>query len=153
MDTNLGMDASKESVDKVYERAAYEAGDVASEVGPDFPPDVSVEEGLDGPKRLVRDTSDSIVAGVSSGIANYFGIDPLFVRIAWVIALISGAAPGIVPYLIMWVIMPDEFGERTSLPMILLLLFVALPAAIVFAIIFIPLIFGLMAALFMASVI
>ena len=37
-----------------------------------------------GPKRLFRNPDDKILSGVSSGLAAYFGIDPIWVRLIWV---------------------------------------------------------------------
>lgn len=55
--------------------------------------------------RLVRSDLDKMVAGVCGGLAAYMGIDPVLVRLAFVIlSLASGV--GLVIYLILWVIMP-----------------------------------------------
>lgn len=62
---------------------------------------------IDG-RRLVRG-SDRVLGGVCSGLARRFAIDPLLVRLAFVLlALASGA--GIVLYLLLWVLVP-EAGE------------------------------------------
>ncbi len=58
-------------------------------------------------KRLTRSTKDVWVAGICGGIAEYFDIDPTLVRIGYIIlSLASVAFPGILIYLILWVIMP-----------------------------------------------
>ena len=58
-------------------------------------------------KRLLRSRNDRIVAGVAGGIAAMFGIDPLFVRIAFVaLALFNGF--GLVVYLALWLLVPNE---------------------------------------------
>jgi phage shock protein PspC (stress-responsive transcriptional regulator) len=49
-----------------------------------------------------------MVAGVCSGVANSLGIDPVIVRIVWVFLLLPGGLPGLLPYLLLWVIMPLE---------------------------------------------
>lgn len=57
------------------------------------------------PKRLYRDEDQQVIAGVASGLAAYFGIDPLIIRIGFlVLALINGL--GIILYLILWVAIP-----------------------------------------------
>ena len=58
----------------------------------------------DGPKRLYRDENNKVLGGVCSGIANYFGIDPVIVRIITVIC--SGIL--FVPYIIFWVAVPNS---------------------------------------------
>lgn len=59
------------------------------------------------PKRLYRDENDKILGGVCSGLANYFGLDPVLVRI---IFLIIGLAfgTGILAYIILWIAVPSS---------------------------------------------
>ncbi|MDK2975358.1 MAG: phage shock protein [Methanofollis sp.] len=60
-------------------------------------------------KRLVRPRDDHIVAGVCSGIARYFEIDPVVIRLVWVIFTVMGFVfTGIVAYLIAWLVIPEE---------------------------------------------
>ena len=46
--------------------------------------------------------------GVAMAMANYTGIDVTFIRIVWVFLLLPGGWPGLVPYLIIWIVAPDE---------------------------------------------
>jgi phage shock protein PspC (stress-responsive transcriptional regulator) len=56
-------------------------------------------------KRLYRSKKEKMLAGVAGGLAEYFDIDPVIIRIIFVItALISGA--GIIAYLLLWIIVP-----------------------------------------------
>ena len=56
-------------------------------------------------KQLMRSGSDQKIAGVCTGVANYFDIDPTIVRVIWgVLAFCYGA--GIVAYIILWIIAP-----------------------------------------------
>ncbi|MCW3074995.1 MAG: PspC protein [Flaviaesturariibacter sp.] len=57
--------------------------------------------------RLYRDSADKIVGGVSSGIANYLGIDPAIVRIIFVL-LMFGAGTGFLLYIILWIFVPKR---------------------------------------------
>lgn len=58
--------------------------------------------------RLTR-SNDKMVAGVLAGIGNYFNVDPTIVRIAYVILTIASVGfPGIIAYLIMWAVIPNE---------------------------------------------
>ncbi len=59
-------------------------------------------------RKFVRPKNGRIIAGVAAGIANYFGINIAIVRIVWILLLIPGGLPGLVPYLILWAIMPTE---------------------------------------------
>jgi phage shock protein C len=57
-------------------------------------------------KRLVRSTHDKKIAGVCAGLATYFGIDPMIVRVAFVILALMGG-PGILLYIVLWLVMPE----------------------------------------------
>ena len=59
-------------------------------------------------KRLTR-SKDKMVAGVLAGIGNYLDIDPTIVRIVYVVLSIASIGfPGLIAYLIMWAIIPEE---------------------------------------------
>ncbi len=50
-----------------------------------------------------------MVAGVLAGIADYLNIDPTIIRILYVVLSIASIGfPGLIAYLIMWVIIPEE---------------------------------------------
>ena len=55
-------------------------------------------------KSLVR--QNGIIAGVCGGIAARYGISPFLVRLVFFLLLIPGGLPGLVPYLLLWVLMP-----------------------------------------------
>ena len=57
-------------------------------------------------RKLVK-SKDKKLAGVASGIADYFGIDPTLVRIAFVIGTIASGGPFLLAYIIMAFVMPD----------------------------------------------
>lgn len=58
--------------------------------------------------KLHRSKNHRILAGVMGGIAEYFGWSPTVLRILFVIiSTISVAVPGILIYLILWVVMPN----------------------------------------------
>jgi len=59
-------------------------------------------------KPLRRSRRDRMVAGICGGLAEFFGISAFWFRLAFLIALIPGGVPGIVVYLIMWMIVPSE---------------------------------------------
>lgn len=60
-------------------------------------------------KRLLRLRSDRKIAGVCSGLGSYLGLDPIVVRLVWVfLTFVSGLLPGIVVYVLAWIIVPEE---------------------------------------------
>lgn len=59
-------------------------------------------------KRLKRSRKNRMIAGVCGGIAEYFDVDPSIVRIVYVlVSILSIAFPGILVYIIMWIIIPE----------------------------------------------
>lgn len=58
--------------------------------------------------RLYRDSSDKIIGGVCSGIANYIGIDPAIVRIIFAIISFGGFGLGFLAYIILWIVLPPK---------------------------------------------
>ena len=59
-------------------------------------------------KRLYRASEkDSMVAGVCAGIAEYFNVDPVLIRLLWVL-FVFGFGTGILAYLLAWVIIPRK---------------------------------------------
>ena len=68
----------------------------------------------DSTKVLERSRNGRMVAGVCSGLADYFGWDVTLVRvIVAVISVITGGA-GVVAYLAAWALIPDE-GDKSSI--------------------------------------
>ena len=62
----------------------------------------------DRKKALRRSRSDRIVAGVCGGLAEFFGISAFWFRLGMLIALIPGGVPGILIYLLLWIMIPGE---------------------------------------------
>lgn len=58
-------------------------------------------------KRLYRDTSNEVFAGVCSGIANYFGMDVTIIRLLWALFTLMGGS-GIIAYIIAAIIIPNQ---------------------------------------------
>lgn len=59
-------------------------------------------------RRLTRSTNDKWLAGVCSGIANYFGWDPAIVRLVYLLLTFCTAFSGILVYIILWICMPED---------------------------------------------
>lgn len=64
------------------------------------------DENMNAPRKFFRDSEDKKIAGVCSGLALYLGIDVVFVRIIFLVALICGTA-GFWAYIIFWVVAPE----------------------------------------------
>jgi phage shock protein C len=55
--------------------------------------------------QLVRSRSDRRIAGVCGGLARYFGVDPVLVRVALVVTAFMGF--GILVYIVLWIALPE----------------------------------------------
>jgi len=51
---------------------------------------------------------NGIVGGVCGGLGTFFGISPWVFRIIFLILLAPGGLPGLIPYLLMWLIIPAK---------------------------------------------
>ncbi|MEJ0073779.1 MAG: PspC domain-containing protein [Candidatus Saccharibacteria bacterium] len=58
-------------------------------------------------KRLYRSTSDRMIAGVCGGLAEYFDIDPVIVRVL-ALVLLFGAGSGLLAYILLWIVVPEK---------------------------------------------
>jgi phage shock protein C len=56
-------------------------------------------------KRLMRSRSEKIIGGVCGGIAEYFDVDPVLVRVVLVVVALMGGT-GVLLYLILWAVLP-----------------------------------------------
>lgn len=62
-------------------------------------------------KKLYRNTNNKMICGVCAGIADFFGIDPTLIRVAYaLITLFSGGFSGVIVYFILALIIPEDNG-------------------------------------------
>jgi phage shock protein C len=59
-------------------------------------------------RSLRRSRHNRMILGICGGLGEFFGIRPLWFRLAFLIALIPGGVPGILLYLLLWIIIPSE---------------------------------------------
>ena len=72
---------------------------------------------LGGPRRSpvgdwVRSDRDRMIAGVCGGLAILFGLPTAVVRLAFILGTLLSSGFGILIYLVLWVVMPLDRGER-----------------------------------------
>ncbi|RJR31168.1 PspC domain-containing protein [Candidatus Parcubacteria bacterium] len=72
--------------------------------------------GIKKTKRLYRDCDNAIIAGVCSGLAAYFGVDPVIFRLIFGLSVFFGGS-GILVYLILWVAIPCAKTSSQKLEM------------------------------------
>ncbi|MCK8517490.1 PspC domain-containing protein [Methanoculleus sp. 7T] len=64
-------------------------------------------------KKLYRSTTDRWIAGICGGIGEYFEIDPNIIRVIWVVVTaITGFIAGILVYILLWIILPEQGQAR-----------------------------------------
>ena len=57
-------------------------------------------------RKIFRNLDDKVIAGVASGIANYFNIDPAIIRIIFIVSLFLGGF-GFITYILLWISIPE----------------------------------------------
>jgi phage shock protein C len=59
-------------------------------------------------RQFRRSRTDRRIAGVCGGLGHAFGINPIWIRLLFVLLGLPGGAPGILIYLVLWLVMPEE---------------------------------------------
>ncbi len=62
---------------------------------------------MQGASRQLR-RQNGIIAGVCGGLGAYFGINPWWFRLLFIILALPGGAPGVLPYIILWIVIPKR---------------------------------------------
>jgi phage shock protein C len=66
------------------------------------------------PKRFYRSTTDKKIGGVAAGLGEYFDLDPLLIRLIFVVLAFAGGG-GVLIYIILWIITPEKpFGTKAN---------------------------------------
>jgi phage shock protein C len=68
-------------------------------------------------KRLFRSKKQRVIGGVCGGIGEYFGVDPVIIRLAWILFCLAGGA-GVLFYIIAWIVIPPatDYVDVQSVP-------------------------------------
>jgi phage shock protein PspC (stress-responsive transcriptional regulator) len=67
------------------------------------------------PRTLTRSTTDRKISGVSGGLASYLGVDPLLIRIGFVVTAITSGV-GLIAYLAMMMLVPSDDALSAPAP-------------------------------------
>jgi phage shock protein C len=57
---------------------------------------------------LRRSRRNRMVAGVCGGLGEFFGISPFWFRLGIVLTMLPGGVPGLLIYLLLWIMIPKE---------------------------------------------
>jgi len=64
-------------------------------------------------KKLYRSRNNRMIAGICGGLAEYFDIDPIIIRLITLILVLSLGA-GLIAYIIAWIVIPKEPGTVST---------------------------------------
>jgi phage shock protein C len=65
------------------------------------------------PKRIYRSRKERMIGGVCGGLGYYLNIDPVLVRLVWVV-LFFFAGVGLLAYILSWIIIPEEPAQQIN---------------------------------------
>jgi phage shock protein C len=82
-------------------------GAAAAAAPPPPPPPSGQQQPVTEKRVLRRSRDDRVIGGVAGGLGRYFGIDPILLRIVFVVLVFAGGS-GILLYLIGWIVIPQE---------------------------------------------
>ena len=94
--------------------------EVDDEIFEDVPPSsetYSKSRGNALHKQLFRDIDNKYIAGVSSGLGHYFGIDAIWIRLLWVLLVVAGMGSPILIYILLWILVPPALTTSDKLKM------------------------------------
>ena len=101
---NEGQEAvTNEWVDEVMQRMGNPEDFMDQEQAENAETEMKVEKTK---KRLYRDGENRVLGGVCSGMSAYFNIDPVFLRILFVLLIFLGVGISAIIYLILWIVVP-----------------------------------------------
>lgn len=63
-------------------------------------------------KKLYRSQENRVIGGVCGGLGEYFNIDPVLVRLIFVVLALNGL--GILAYFVLWLLLPDESNKELA---------------------------------------
>jgi phage shock protein C len=58
--------------------------------------------------RLYREPDSAVIAGVAAGIARYFGVEPIAIRIAFALGILLFFFPAVAAYIVLWIVLPTR---------------------------------------------
>ena len=61
-------------------------------------------------RRLTRDTKNAVLGGVAAGFGNYIDLDPVLIRLIFIVLCLAGGS-GLIIYIVAWLVMPRDDQE------------------------------------------
>lgn len=64
-------------------------------------------------RKLYRSKDNRIIAGVIGGVGEYLEVDPVLLRLIWVLILVfTGFVPGVIAYILAVIVIPEKPNQR-----------------------------------------
>lgn len=63
-------------------------------------------------KKLYRSETNKKISGVCGGLGEYTNLDPTLWRVLFIVLALPGGLPGIIPYAILWVVVPKKSEQK-----------------------------------------
>ncbi|CAD5273698.1 MULTISPECIES: PspC domain-containing protein [unclassified Imperialibacter] len=112
--STMGTIADFEAIEDVEDKAApAPTADTSSEESTSTAEEKTEEKEKTSSKKLYRDINRKVVGGVCSGLAHYFSIDPMWVRLLFLLMFFNFFLPGLsgailLAYIILWIVVPGN---------------------------------------------
>ena len=90
---------------------------VDEEIFNDSAPNEKQQTRTSSHKQLFRDIDDKFIAGVSSGLGHYFGVDAIWIRLVWVALVFLGVGAPILIYILLMILVPEATTTSEKLKM------------------------------------
>ena len=116
----MGEDDIEEAIEAMDNEGPLPPGDgsgTATRTPPPPPPPPASGTGTGGaPRRIRRDTSEGMLAGVAAGLARHLAVDVVWVRLAFVLTTVFAGGLGLVAYIAAWIIIPEGDDRQAGSP-------------------------------------
>ena len=110
----MGEDDIEEAIDAMDNEGPLPPGDGSAAATtaprtppPPTPPPPPPADSATPPRRIRRDTSEGMLAGVAAGLARHLAVDVVWVRLAFVLTTVFAGGLGLVAYIAAWIIIPE----------------------------------------------
>ncbi len=115
----MGEDDVAEAIDAMDNEGPMPPGDGSGPkdtTGTSPPPPPAGPGTATPPRRIRRDTSEGMLAGVAAGLARHLAVDVVWVRLAFVLTTVLAGGLGLVAYIAAWIIIPEGDDRRQARP-------------------------------------
>lgn len=104
--SNCGERIKKSKFEKQVKNFAEEAGQIGKKV------EKKIDDIGEGKKKLYRSGKDKILGGVCGGLAEYFDLDPILVRVLGIVSLLVTIGGILLAYILLWIFVPRNPNHK-----------------------------------------